>query len=103
MRLEYRFDIADVAVPRFAVEAVEGIGKLFTLATLVLNVLAVKPRVEIVFHGLNPEDPTRKIDAFREILATSDSGADLEFQSGHGGKIPGSSSYYQWLSVVRGQ
>jgi len=103
MRLEYTFDISDVAVPRFAVEAVEGIGKLFTLATLVLNVLAVKPRVEIVFHGLNPEDPGRKIDAFREIIATSDAGSDLNFQAGHGGKISGSSSYFQWLSVERGQ
>jgi hypothetical protein len=103
MRLEYTFDISDVAVPRFAVEAVEGIGKLFTLATLVMNVLAVKPRVEIVFHGLNPEDPGRKIDAFREILATSESGSDLSFHSGHGGKISGSSSSFQWLSVERGQ
>ena len=54
MRLEYTFAITEVPVPRFSIEAVEGIGKLFTLATLVLNVLAVRPRVEIVFHGLNP-------------------------------------------------
>ena len=89
-------------VPRFSVEAVEGIGKLFTLATLVVNVLAVRPRVEIVFHGLNAEDPTRKIDAFREILASSDAGTTVRFQPGKGGKIPGSSSYFQWLSVERG-
>jgi hypothetical protein len=103
VRLEYTFNLADVAVPRFSVEAVEGIGKLFTLATLVMNVLAVKPRVEIVFHGLNPEDPRRKIDAFREILATSEAGAELHFDAGHGGKIPGSSSYFQWLSVRRAE
>jgi hypothetical protein len=101
MRLEYTFNIGDVPVPRFSVEAVEGIGKLFTLATLVINVLAVKPRVEIVFHGLNPEDPTRKIDAFREILNSSDAGP-VRMKAGHGGKIPGSSSYFQWLSVERG-
>ena len=57
MRLEYGFELSQVEVPRFSVEAVEGIGKLFTLATLVLNVLEIRSRVEIVFHGLNPEDP----------------------------------------------
>ena len=103
MRLEYTFDIADVPVPRFSIEAVEGIGKLFTLATLVINVLAVRPRVEIVFHGLNPEDPTRKIDAFREILGSCDAGADVRFQAGQGGRVPGSSSYFQWLSVECGE
>jgi hypothetical protein len=101
MRLEYTFDLSDVPVPRFAVEAVEGIGKLFTLATLVMNVLAIRPRVEIVFHGLSLEDPARKIEAFREILATSEVGSDLRFGAAHGGQIPGSSSYYQWLSVER--
>lgn len=103
MRLEYTFNIADVPVPRFAVEAVEGIGKLFTLATLVVNVLAVRPRVEIVFHGLNPQDPTRKIDAFREILASCDAGSSMRFQAGQGGHVPGSSSYFQWLTVERGE
>jgi hypothetical protein len=103
MRLEYTFSISDVPIPRFAVEAVEGIGKLFTLATLVLNVMAAqKQRVEIVFHGNNPDDPGRKIDAFREIIATSEAGAALRFAAGHGGKIPGSSSYFQWLVVEKG-
>jgi hypothetical protein len=103
MRLEYTFNIADVPVPRFAVEAVEGIGKLFTLATLVVNVLAVRPRVEIVFHGLNSEDPTRKIDAFREILASCEAGSTVRFHAGQGGRVPGSSSYFQWLLVERGE
>ena len=53
MRLEYGFELSTVDMPRFSVEAVEGIGKLFTLATLVLNVLDVRPHVEIVFHGLS--------------------------------------------------
>jgi hypothetical protein len=101
MRLEYTFQLDSVAVPRFAVEAVEGIGKLFTLATLVLNVLASKSRVEIVFHGLNPDDPGRKIDAFHEIVGTSDAVSELRFTRGRGGKIPGSSSYFQWLVVDR--
>jgi len=101
MRLEYSFQLADVPVPRFSVEAVEGIGKLFTLATLVFNVLATKKRVEIVFHGLNPDDPGRKIEAFREILGTSENVSELRFTPARGGKIPGSSSYFQWLSVEK--
>ena len=102
MRLEYTFSISDVPIPRFAVESVEGIGKLFTLGTLVLNVIAAhKPRVEIVFHGNNPDDPGRKISAFREIIGTSEAGAALRFTAGHGGTISGSSSYFQWLVVEK--
>lgn len=99
MRLEYGFELDDIDVPRFAVEAVEGIGKVFTLATLVLNVLETKPKVELVFHGLNPEDPSRKIDAFREIVSSSEEGQKLGFEMGRGGRVPSSSSYYQWLIV----
>lgn len=99
MRLEYGFTLADCEVPRFAVEAVEGIGKLFTLATLVLNVLSTKSHVEIVFHGLNPEDPERKIAAFREIIASAPSGVKLKFEPGLAGRVPGSSSSFQWLTV----
>ena len=99
MRLEYGFQLADCEVPRFAVEAVEGIGKLFTLATLVLNVLSSKSQVEIVFHGLNPEDPERKIEAFHEIVMSARSDLNLQFEPGGRGSVPGSSSYFQWLTV----
>jgi hypothetical protein len=102
MRLEYAFQISECEVPRFAVEAVEGIGKLFTLATLVLNVMATKSRVEIVFHGLNPEDPERKIAAFREIANSTPSGATIHYELGGSGQVPGSSSYFQWLTVLTG-
>ena len=54
MRLEYGFELSGVSVPRFSVEAVEGIGKLFTLATLVLNVLETKLKVEIVVSDTIP-------------------------------------------------
>lgn len=101
MRLEYGFSLAECEVPRFAVEAVEGIGKLFTLATLVLNVMSTKERVEIVFHGLNPEDPERKIKAFQEIANSSPTDTALSFALGVSGSVPGSSSYYQWLTVGR--
>ena len=99
MRLEYGFEISQVEVPRFSVEAVEGIGKLFTLATLVLNVLEVKPQVEIVFHGLNPEDPELKIEAFREICAGCERPTELKYRLGNGGCITGSSSSFRWVTV----
>lgn len=99
MRLEYGFELAEVETPRFSVEAIEGIGKLFTLATLVLNVLATRSRVEIVFHGLNPEDPEVKIGAFKEIVGSSSGGGELRYELGTGGKISGSSSSFQWITV----
>jgi hypothetical protein len=101
MRLEYGFQLSDVEVPRFSVEAVEGIGKLFTLATLVLNVLDGKPKVEIVFHGLNPEDPEAKLNAFKEIIAGSSTSGELSYEVGNGGRVPGSSSSFRWVTVSR--
>jgi hypothetical protein len=102
MRLEYGFQVSECEVPRFAVEAVEGIGKLFTLATLVLNVMSTKSSVEIVFHGLNPEDPERKIEAFRVIANSTPTGVAMEYDLGESGRVPGSSSYFQWLTVRTG-
>lgn len=101
MRLEYGFRLEECEIPRFAVEAGEGVGKLFTLATLVLNVLATKSQVEIIFHGLNPEDPDRKIAAFKEIANSAPSGARHDFAAGDSGLVPGSSSYFQWLTVTK--
>jgi hypothetical protein len=101
MRLEYGFELSEVEVPRFSVEVVEGIGKLFTLAALILNVLETKSKVEIVFHGLNPEDPEAKIEAFREIVSGSGAAGDLTYQPGSGGHVAGSSSYYRWVEVRR--
>ena len=101
MRLEYTFELNQVEVPRFSVEAVESIGKVFTLATMVLNVLDTKPKVELVFHGLNPEDPARKIEAFRRIVESASPTPSLSFDEGVGGAVPGSSSYYQWVTVSR--
>ena len=79
----------------------EGIGKLFTLATLVLNVLDSRPKVEIVFHGLNPEDPESKLNAFREIVAGSKTAGELHYEFGNGGRVPGSSSSFRWVVVSR--
>ena len=101
MRIEYGFELSQVEVPRFSVEAVEGIGKVFTLATLVLNVLESKPRVELVFHGLNPEDPQRKITAFLEILEGSPHTPPFDVERGRGGQVRGASSYFQWVTFRR--
>ena len=101
MRLDYRIELDKIDVPRFSVEAVEGIGKVFTLATLVLNVLETKRSVDLVFHGLNPEDPTRKIEAFKKIVESASTTHDIEYREGKGGGVPGSSSYYQWLTLQR--
>lgn len=101
MRLEYTFDISDVPTPRLSVEAVEGIGKLFTLATLVLNVMEVKEKVELVFHGLNPDDPSRKIEAFKRILESASTAVPVRWEEGQGGGVPGSSSYFQWMVLHR--
>ena len=99
MRLEYGFELSKVEIPRFSVEAVEGIGKLFTLATLVLNVLQIRARVEIVFHGLNPEDPQHKLEAFKEIISGSRFPKTLHYELGKGGRIPGSSSSFLWITI----
>jgi hypothetical protein len=102
MRIEYGFELSQVDVPCFAVEAIEGIGKLFVLATLVLNVLDSKKQVEIVFHGLNPEDPESKIEAFKEIASGSQAARNLHYELGDGGHVAGSSSYFRWVTVARG-
>lgn len=101
MRLDYHVDLSDIQVPRFAVEAQEGIGKLFTLATLVLNVLDAKPTVEIVFHGLNREDPGRRIAAFQEIMGTVRTASAPTFEAREAAHIAESSTHYQWLLVKR--
>ncbi len=101
MRLEYDIELDKIEVPRFSVEAVEGIGKVFTLATLVLNVLESKRSVALVFHGLNPDDPERKIKAFKEIVESASTPHRIEYREGNGGSVPGSSSYYQWLTLER--
>ena len=101
MRLEYRIGLDEIEVPRFSVEAVEGIGKVFTLATLVLNVLEIKRSVDLVFHGLNPDDPGRKIKAFKKIIESASTTHDIEYREGNGGAVPGSSSYYQWLTLEK--
>ena len=101
LRLQYTFELSEVATPRFAIEAVEGIGKIFSLASLVLNILESKRSVQIVFHGLNQEDPDRKIEAFENILNSSSAEPCAVFETGTGGRVPGSSSYFQWLTVKR--
>jgi hypothetical protein len=97
MRIEYEFSLQRVDIPRFSVEATEGPHKLFTLATLVLNVLHDKPRVDVVFHSANPDEPHRKIAAFQEILQTAPGAPKLSYDEGQAGRAGG--VYFRWVSI----
>ena len=99
MRVEYKLEMDNVDMPRFAVEAVEGMGKLFTLATLVMNILETKGAVEIVFHGLSPDDPQRRIASFKAIMESASGGGAFAYAEGRAGQVPASSSAFQWLQV----
>ena len=101
MRVEYKIEMNQIETPRFAVEAVEGMGKLFSLATLVLNVLETKDRVEIVFHGISQDDPRRRIASFKAIVASCSGGGGVGYTEGEAGTVPGSSSAFQWLEISR--
>ena len=101
MRVEYNLEMSQVETPRFAVEALEGMGKLFSLATLVLNVLETKESVEIVFHGMSQDDPQRRIASFKAIVASCSAGSGVGYSDGQMGTVPGSSSAFCWLKVSR--
>ena len=98
MRVEYTFNLEQVDVPCFSVETTEGPGKLFTLTTLILNVLAEKDRVDIIFHSPNEADLPKKIESFEAILATGPSAPDLRYEAGRSGAL--GSSYFSWLSIL---
>lgn len=100
MRLEYNFELASVDVPCFSVESVEGINKLFTLGALVLNVLSTRREVRLVFHGVNPEDPGRKLESFKAILESAPEVPTLTFLAGQNGRVPQSATYYQWVTIA---
>ena len=56
MRVEYAFGLDKVDIPYFSVESMEGPEKLFRLVTLVMNVLHIRPRVDVIFHSPNKDD-----------------------------------------------
>lgn len=97
MRIEYAFELNKVDTPRFSVEATEGPHKLFTLATLVMNVLSAQKRVDVVFHSQNPDDPEKKISTFQKILASAPGSAPFQFRDGDSGSLGG--VYFRWLSI----
>lgn len=99
MRLEYNFELSQVEIPCFSVESVEGINKLFTLSALVLNVFSTRDRVVLVFHGVNPDDPGRKLGSFKAILTSSPTAPKLQFDMGPNGRVPDSASYFQWVTI----
>ena len=49
----------------------------------------------------HPEDPEKKIDAFKVIIESSSGGEGLSYENGSGGRVPGSSSSYQWITILR--
>jgi hypothetical protein len=97
MRVEYTFDLSQVDIPYFSVESMEGPEKLFRLVTLVMNVLHVRPRVDVIFHSPNKDDLPKKIAAFESIVKTAPALPQLEFKEGQAGSL--SSSYYRWVSI----
>jgi hypothetical protein len=97
MRIEYTFGLERVDVPRFSVEATEGPAKLFTLATLVLNILHESGRADVVFHSPNPDEPGRKLSLLKEIVSAAPDAGKLAFEAGESGRLGG--VYYQWLSI----
>lgn len=97
MRIEYNFGLQNVDVPRFSVEATEGPDKLFTLGTLVLNVLHERSQVDVVFHSPNPEEPQRKLEMLKTILGGAPGAKELVYSDGETGRLGG--VYFRWLSI----
>jgi len=97
MRIEYTFGLDSVEIPYFSVESMEGPEKLFRLATLVLNVLEVKRRVDVIFHSPNQSDLPKKIQAFGTILGSAPNAPAVEFVPGGDGSL--GSSYYRWVTI----
>ena len=99
MRIEYTFDLKEVDVPSFSVEASEGPDKLFKLCTLVLNVLAVTGRVDVIFHSPNLSDLPRKIESFEQILSSAPQRVSFQLEEGESGSL--GSSHYRWTRIIR--
>ena len=97
MRIEYRFNLDQVDIPCFSVETTEGPPKLFTLATLILNVLPLSKRVDTIFHSPNQADLPKKINAFRQIIQSCPNAVPMEFSEGDAGSI--GTSYFVWISI----
>jgi hypothetical protein len=97
MRVEYTFGLDDVDVPYFSVESMEGPEKLFRLATLIMNVIEIKERVDVIFHSPNHNDLPRKIASFEAILRSAPRSPDVAFEEGEQGSL--GSSYYRWVTI----
>jgi len=98
MRVEYSFSLDRVGTPAFSVETTEGPHKLFTLATLMMNVLPQSKRADVIFHSPNREDLPKKIRSFEQILRSAPRDLSLRFEEGESGSM--GSSYYLWVSIL---
>jgi len=97
VRIEYNFNLDQIDSPCFSVEAEEGPQKLFTLTTVILNVLAERPRADVIFHSPNPGDLPKKVSQFKKILGSAPAALAFDFKQGESGSL--GSSYYLWLSI----
>ena len=97
MRIEYNFNLDQVDVPCFSVEAEEGPQKIFTLTTVILNVLAERPHAAVIFHSPNPGDLPKKLEQLKKIIRSAPAAPVLDFKEGESGSL--GSSYYRWLSI----
>jgi hypothetical protein len=97
MRIEYNFALDNVETPVFSVETTEGPTKLFTLTTLVVNVLAERHQVDLIFHSPNQMDLPKKIDAFRQILQSAPHAPACQLLEGKSGSL--GTSYYTWITL----
>jgi len=99
MRLEYTFDLKEVDVPSFSVEASEGPDKLFKLCTLVLNVLSESGQIDVIFHSPNQSDLPKKIESFERILGSSPHAPSFVMKEGESGSL--SSSHFRWVRIEK--
>ena len=97
MRIEYNFGLDKVGTPCFSVESIEGPHKLFTLATLILNVIAARPKVDVIFHSPNQADLPRKVAQFEKILSSAPCSPEFRLEEGSSGSL--GSSYYVWITI----
>jgi hypothetical protein len=100
MRIEFKLDLDQIAMPYFSIETSEGIHKLFTLAATIINVLETKPSVCVTFHGGNAQDPGRKAKTLEQIIESGrPSDRRYTFEPMKSGSID--NTYHLWLVIRR--
>jgi len=100
MRIEYKFELAEVETPYFSVDTSEGIHKLFTLAATLLNLLETKAAVCVTIHGGSAQDPERKAKALEQIIESGrQENRRYGFERVSSGCIE--NTYHLWILIRR--